>query len=59
MWCAVWGPMDKTDLIGMMNEVRAAVAPRTTFFADPGVLGSQGKLHAAVEQVGFRSFDIR
>lgn len=46
-------------MIGIMQEVRKAVAPGESFFADPCCLGDKDKLHAAVQQAGFTSINIR
>ena len=57
--CAVWGPRDRTNMISVFYDIRDTVAPGDSYFADPGCLGSRDKLHGAVKEAGFSTFDIR
>lgn len=58
-FCAVWGPADKTNLIDVFYDIRDAVAPGETYFADPRSLGNKDELHAAVQKAGFSDINIR
>ena len=57
--CAVWGPADKTNMISVFYDIRDIIAPGESYLADPGCLGNKDKLHGAVKEAGFSSFDIR
>jgi len=56
---SVWGPRDRTNMISVFYDIRDTVAPGDSYFADPGCLGSRDKLHGAVKEAGFSTFDIR
>ncbi|BDA42926.1 probable demethylmenaquinone methyltransferase at N-terminal half [Coccomyxa sp. Obi] len=55
----VWGSPQQTQMINLMQDVRAAVAPNDSFFADPSSLCGHDKVLHALQQAGFSHISIR
>lgn len=57
--CAVWGSSEQTQMLSLMQDVRAAIAPNDSFFADPSSLCGRDKVLHALQQAGFSDISIR
>ncbi|CAL8467433.1 g6971 [Coccomyxa elongata] len=56
---SAWGLPEHTQLIRLMHDMRTAIAPDDSFFADPNILGSREKLLHALQRAGFSSSSCR
>ncbi|CAL8467434.1 g6972 [Coccomyxa elongata] len=55
----VWGSSEETQMLLLMQGVRAAIAPNDSFFADPSSLCGRDKVLHALQQAGFSDISIR
>jgi hypothetical protein len=57
--CAVWGPHGKVELLGLMQDLRKAIAPNDSYFADVTALANCDLLVQASKSAGFATAECR